>query len=96
MEYEVVKKWLDELVKANREANRENAITSSIRAVASVDTSVLVFDGIDIVADVMGLKLEEELITCEFGFRYSYTFRYDEMRFVQYSSRRLTGNDDTE
>lgn len=96
MEYEVVKKWLDELVKANREANKENVLTSSIRAVASVDTSVLVFGGIDIVADVMGLELEEELLTCDLGFHYSYTFRYDGMRFVQYSSRRLNQYGDTE
>ena len=96
MEYEVVKQWLDELVKANREANKENVLTSSIRAVAAVDTSVLVFSGIDIVADVMGLELQEELITHDSDFRYSYTFKYDGMRFVQYSSRRLTGYGDTE
>ena len=96
MEYEVVKKWLDELVKANREANKENVLTSSIRAVAAVDTSVLVFSGIDIVADVMGLELKEEPITGDSGFRYLYTFRYDGMRFAQYSSRRLISNGDTE
>lgn len=96
MEYEVVKKWLDELVKANREANKENVLTSSIRAVAAVDTSVLVFSGIDIVADVMGLELKEEPITGDSDFRYSYTFKYDGMRFVQYSSRRLISNGDTE
>lgn len=95
MEYEVVKKWLDELVKANREANKENVLTSSIRAVAAVDTSVLVFSGIDIVADVMGLELKEEPITSDSDFRYLYTFRYDGMRFVQYNRRRLT-NGDTE
>ena len=96
MEYEVVKKWLDELVGANRAANKENVLTSSIRAVAAVDTSVLVFSGIDIVADVMGLELKEEPITGDSDFRYSYTFRYDGMRFVQYSSRRLISNGDTE
>lgn len=95
MEYEVVKKWLDELVKANREANKENVLTSSIRAVAAVDTSVLVFSGIDIVADVIGLELKEEAIIGDSDFHYSYTFRYDGMRFVQYSRRRLT-NGDTE
>ena len=96
MEYEVVKKWLDELVKANRDANKENALTSSIRAVAAVDTTVMVFSGIDIVADVMGLELKEEPITGDSDFRYLYTFRYDGMRFVQYSRRRLTGYGDTE
>lgn len=96
MEYEVVKKWLDELVKANREANKENVLASSIRAVAAVDTSVLVLSGIDIVADVMGLELEEEPITDDSYFRYSYMFKYDGMRFVQYSRRRLTGYGDTE
>lgn len=96
MEYEVVKKWLDELVKANREANKENVLTSSIRAVAAVDTSVLVFSGIDIVADAMGLELQEEILNNDMKVWFSYEFKYDGMRFVQYSSRRLTGYGDTE
>ena len=91
MEYEVVKKWLDELVKANRAANKENVLTSSIRVVAAVDTSVLVFSGIDIVADVMGLKLEEEILNNDMRVWFSYTFKYDGMRFVQYSGTRLPG-----
>lgn len=91
MEYEVVKKWLDELVKANREANKENVLTSSIRAVAAVDTSVLVFEGIDIVADVMGLELQEEILNNDMKVWFSYTFKYDGMRFVQYSGTRLPG-----
>ena len=91
MEYEVVKKWLDGLVEANRAANKENALTSSIRAVASVDTSVLVFEGIDTVADVMGLELQEEILNNDMGVWFSYTFKYDGMRFVQYSGTRLQG-----
>ena len=91
MEYEVVKKWLDELVKANRAANKENVLTSSIRAVAAVDTSVLVFEGIDIVADVMGLKLEEEILNNDMRVWFSYTFKYDGMRFVQFNETRLPG-----
>lgn len=96
MEYEVVKKWLDELAEANRAANKENVLASNIRAVASVDTSVLIFEGIDIVANVMGLELQEEILNNDMKVWFSYEFKYDGMRFVQYSSRRLTGYGDTE
>lgn len=89
MEYEVVKQWLDELVDDFLKVTKENVLNSTIRAQIAIEVSVLIYEGIDIVADVMGFDLTEEILNndCEVWFAYSFT--YKGVKFVEYKSKRL-------
>lgn len=95
MEYEVVKKWLDELVADFKASTQKRILSPSIYASINGGMWVLIYDGIDIIADVMGLKLKEELMTTDLRVWFVYYFHYNGVKFVQYGSKRLAGYGDT-
>jgi hypothetical protein len=95
MEYEVVKKWLDEKIDIFLEATKKNYLTTNVSLRVSIDDKISV-EGINIIADVMGLKLEEELVVYEGETFYFYTFVYRGVVFSECVSKRLKGYGDTE
>lgn len=82
MEYEVVKKWLDELVKDFNASTQKRCLSTSIYAAINTDMWILVYDGIDIIADVMNLELTKE--DCSNEDYFCYSFIYQDTRFVGY------------
>jgi hypothetical protein len=95
MEYEVVKKWLDEKVDIFLEATKRDNLTSNICIRVSIDNKISV-EGINIIADVMGLKLDEEPYVYEGETFYFYTFVYRGVVFSECMVKRLDGYGDTE
>lgn len=87
MEYEKIKEWLDEHIKHLNNARRINDFNNQISANVTYD-NVLIFKGIDIVADVMGLNLKESIHE-DLTLQYEYSFTYNGITFVQYSQKRL-------
>lgn len=96
MEYEVVKKWLDELVFDYNESTKKRVLTSGVCATINEDLWVRFTNGIDVVAKVMGLELKEELMNNDMKVWYVYSFIYNGVKFVHYDSKRLEGYGDTE
>lgn len=88
MEYEVVKKWLDEKVDIFLEATKRDYLTSNISIRVSIDDKISV-EGINIIADVMGLKLEEEPCAYDGKKFCFYTFVYRGVVFSECMSKRL-------
>lgn len=96
MEYEVVKKWLDELVYIHITATKEQVFASNIRASITNDLWVMFYEGIESVAKVMGLELEESILHNDARIWFSYSFVYNGVKFVEYKSKRLESYGDTE
>lgn len=95
MEYEVVKKILDEKVDIFLEATKKDYITTNVSLRVSIDAKISV-EGINIIADVMGFKLEEEPYVYEGKTFYFYTFVYRGVVFSECVSKRFDGYGDTE
>lgn len=91
MEYEVVKKWLDELVADYNASTKKRVLTSGVCATINEDLWVRFTNGIDVVAKVMGLELKEELMNNDMKVWFVYSFRYCGTKFVYYSDKRLPG-----
>ena len=89
MEYAEVKEYLDGIVKDYRNVIRPRCLTNHIRAVVSIDKDVLMHEGLEIVADIMGLEIEEEKRNLSSGLVYQYSFLYDGVKFVGYEKARL-------
>jgi hypothetical protein len=96
MEYEVVKKWLDELVFDYNASTKKRVLTSGVCATINEDLWVRFTNGIDVVAKIMGLELKEELMNNDMRVWYVYSFVYNGVKFVHYDSKRLAGYGDTE
>lgn len=88
MEYENIKEWMDRQVDRTREQTASKDFNNRIRT--SADGNVMFYEGIDIVADIMGIPLAEE-IREDARFRYRYSFLYREIEFLQYEKQRLPG-----
>lgn len=95
MEYEVVKKWLDEKVDLFLEATKKDYLTTNVSLRVSIDNKISV-EGINIIADVMGLKLEEEPVVYKGETFYFYTFVYRGVGFSECVSKRFDGYGNTE
>lgn len=87
MEYENIKDWLDKLVDNRNEAIALTVHNTSILTTTCDSERIHLYKGIDIVADVMGLPLEEKYFNDECP--YMYTFRYRDVMFVQLSEKKL-------
>lgn len=96
MEYEVVKKWLDELVVDYKASIKTRVLAKSVCATISEELWIRFKDGIDVVAKVMGLELKEEIMNNDMRVWYVYSFIYNGVKFVYYDSKRLKGYGDTE
>lgn len=89
MEYAEVKEYLDGIVKDYRNVIRPRCLTNHIRAAVSIDVDVLMHEGLEIVADIMGLEIEEEKRKLSSGLVYQYSFLYEGVKFVGYEKARL-------
>jgi hypothetical protein len=87
MEYEKIKEWLDKLVRNLKEAQELENFNSQIMCCCPC-TTIQIYKGIDIIADVMGIELNvEKGWHDEYPFRYS--FVYDGIVFSQIGKERL-------
>jgi hypothetical protein len=91
MEYEVVKKWLDELVADYNASTKTRVLADGVCATINEDLWIRLKNGIDVVAKVMGLDLKEELMNNDMRVWYVYSFIYNGVKFVHYDSKRLKG-----
>ena len=89
MDYAEVKDYLDGIVKDYRNVIRPRCLTNHIRATVSIDADVLMNEGLETVADIMGLEIEEEERKMSSGLVYQYSFLYDGVKFVGYEKERL-------
>lgn len=96
MEYEVVKKQLDELVADYNASIKTRVLAQGVSATISEEFWIRFKEGIDVVAKVMGLELKEELMNNDMRVWYVYSFIYNGVKFVYYDSKRLAGYGDTE
>jgi hypothetical protein len=91
MEQAAVKRWLDELVADFNASTQNRVLSPSIYASINSDMWILVHEGIDIIADVMNLKLSEEIMNNDTSVWFVYSFKYQGVKFVTYRKTRLTG-----
>lgn len=89
MDYENIKTWLDTLIdhlpqeQALRHFNNQIYLTSP-------DTDIYFRQGIDLVADIMGLELRERDISdMKIKPNYVYSFAYRGTKFLQLEEKRL-------
>lgn len=80
MEYQEVKDWLDNLICVQNEAKRIEKFNSNIEAIMVSTPNIQIYTGIEIIADIMGLKLESRERTD--GDKELY-FNYSKTRFFQ-------------
>ena len=88
MEYENMKKWLDNIVRIQREASTKYEFNNRIKASLNA-LDVLVYQDIDVIADKMGLPLNEKYDESDEIIPYTYSFVYEGVTFVSYSTERL-------
>lgn len=60
MEYQEVKNYLDALIRVRDEARNIQRFNSSIEAIMAASSDIHIYKGIEIIADVMGLKLDKK------------------------------------
>lgn len=94
MEYTQVKEWMDKQIANLKEANALRFFNEQI-CTCHPETSIHIFRGIDILADVMRLELKEE-DRGDSDFPYSYSFVYEGVRFFQIQEERLESFDGTD
>lgn len=87
MEYAQVKEALNECVRDFKVATKERHLTDQIRLKVSTEFNILVYEGLEMMADIMGVEIKEKLITGNGKYRYS--FVYDDVEFVAYENERL-------
>ena len=91
MEYEVVKKWLDGLAEDFEASTKKRVLSPSISASINNGMWVGIDDGIDIIANIMGLKLKERLVSTDLRVWFVYSFYHNGVKFVSYEKERLPG-----
>lgn len=89
MDFADAKRYLDDLVDRFRAATERVELPGGICAVASVNESVLVLDGIQIIADVMNIKLHEKVTDAGCFNGYEYYFMYRGVKFNYFTNERL-------
>lgn len=80
MEYQEVKEWLDELIRARNRCLSLECLDTNIQAIMHPTMDIHIYKGIEIVADVMGLKLTERKFNDK---RMDYFFMYSNIEFFQ-------------
>lgn len=88
MEYEQVKEYLDDIVRDYKNAIRPRYLTNQIQSKVSIEKNILVRKGLEIMADIMGLEIQEKEIE-DWRLKYAYTFVYDGVKFVSYEEERM-------
>ena len=85
-----VKEYLDRLVELYREANKTQLLGYKVKSSVSSDgeTGILVYEGIEFLAEKMGLELQEEEIDAV-HFKYTHYFVYRGIVFRDYSNKKL-------
>ncbi len=86
MDYTDVKEWLDVLAERYKISVQTSYLTPRIAAGVNTNSCVLIYENIEIVADIMNLELVES--PCDDGW-FSYRFEYDGVGFVSYKKGRL-------
>lgn len=89
MEFENIKEWLDFHAETYKRVTnaKQFDIGLSICEPYGID-GVIMLEGIDIVADTMGLKLCETKVDME-HFKFEYSFSYNGVKFYQLTEKRL-------
>ena len=90
MEYENIKEWLDTLIADVKKLKQDSVFSRQIECSYRYESAICIPCGLEIVADKMGIELEESEIKSEYGFGYRYSFKYDGWEFVCHYSERLT------
>lgn len=88
MEFEKIKAWLDEIVDIVRRERDVECFSNNISLCNAYKYYTQFYQGIDIVADVMGLDLYESQRDDE-KYRYEYSFTYKGVYFTQIEEERL-------
>ena len=89
MEYAQVKEYLDDMVRDYRNAIKPRCLADCIRSSVSIDKDILVHKGLEIIADIMGLEIQEEERNVSSGLVYEYSFVYEGVKFVGYEKERM-------
>lgn len=89
MEYAQVKEYLDDIVRDYRNVIKPRCLTNHIRSAVSIDKDILVHEGLEIIADIMGLEIQEEKRNVRSRLVYEYSFVYDGVKFVAYKKERM-------
>ena len=91
MEYEAVKEWLDQLVANRNELHNLQFFNNKIE-VCGVHDSIQIYQGIEILADAMGVKLNMQRNHEEvYPYPYRYYFNYCGYEIVQVCVEPLEG-----
>lgn len=89
MEYAQVKEYLDDMVRDYRNAIKPRCLTNRICSSVSIDKDILVHKGLEIMADIMGLEIQEKERNVSSGLIYEYSFVYEGVKFVGYEKERM-------
>lgn len=81
MEYADVKAWMDSLVENFNEREQLCELNNSI-STFKPDNHVFV-NGIDVLADIMGIPLKEKYLGEDFSYPYTYSFEYRGLIFTK-------------
>lgn len=88
-----IKEWLDKRVDSINEQKAIKDLNNQIRT--DVEERVLVFQGIEIIADVIGIPLTKEIHEFN-GIVYEYSFVYRGIKFNSFCRARLSGFEEAE
>lgn len=94
MDYAETTKWLDSLIANQKQARKIQDLNSQVSAIIVSPTdlesrSILMYKGIELVADTIGEALTEEYEKNADRNLYRYTFKYGGFVFVQYRKERI-------
>lgn len=89
MDYVQMKQWLDALVDNLEEKGRLVDFNNRIRT--HMPDKTIFLNGIDEVADIMGIELQERKLSedLENRFKYEYSFMYRGIKFKDYVCERM-------
>lgn len=87
MDFVDMKRYLDDLVDRFKAATQEIGFPGGIRAAACNDSSILVYSGIEVIADIMNLKLEKKKLNLEGDEVYECYFMYRGVKFHHFERK---------
>lgn len=93
MEYTKIKEWMDKLV--DNINGRKVLKDFNNRIMTAQSDDVLVYEGIDIMASVVGKVLKEEKVDCT-AMQYRYSFEYRGINFETFERQRRAGYEEAE